>query len=248
MPNAQSCWGRVTAAWVGSLAAFVCLGACTTTNVEGGGGDGGIVKATFGCETTGDGCDCSTAIPTNSVACDPRGGVCCKESGWPESGSCACMPAVSYTCAFTASSCRCGPGVTPGAGEGSTGSCSIGSTWKCCLGVGVCNCGPNLQCSSGVNVDTCGGETAPTCKSGTTKIPSCSAVSTPTNPTCADKGFCGPSTDHCACGLACIHLAVGSYTCGESCSTDAECTSKTDPQSGKPYTQCAMATLAGFCS
>lgn len=59
-----------------------------------------------------------------------------------------------------------------------------------------------------------------------------------TGPTCPRIGSCGPSSDNCNCGLSCLHIGEGSYTCGYSCSTAADCAGKADPSSGSPWISC----------
>jgi len=241
------------ALFVGSIVSLVvaCSSSSNTSDYDGGSTTKPAPRA-FGCQSTTSGCSCSTSIPSNSASCNPAGAECCADPGWPSSGSCACTGAVTFTCAVKCANqqctfCRCGPGVTPGSGEQDSTTCEPGGTWTCCAGATSCNCGPGLTCSSNeVSTSICGGTRTTPCLAGTTKVLSCSGVST--TPTCPDKGFCSGDNNHCACGLGCIHLAAGSYTCGDSCSNNSDCTGKTDPQSGKPYTQCAMATYAGFCN
>jgi hypothetical protein len=145
--------------------------------------------------------------------------------------------------------CRCGPGVSGGSGDRATTVCTTGGVpdYKCCKGSTTCNCGVGLSCkASETSVDECRSpEMNAACPAGTTDTNTCS---TSGSSKCADKGFCGPIDDRCACGLGCLHLAAGSYTCGDSCSSDSDCTSKRDPQSGALYTRCAMATFTGICS
>lgn len=57
-------------------------------------------------------------------------------------------------------------------------------------------------------------------------------------PTCSNIGSCGPSSDNCNCGLSCLHISEGSYTCGYSCTTQADCVGKTNPSSGSPWNSC----------
>jgi hypothetical protein len=56
--------------------------------------------------------------------------------------------------------------------------------------------------------------------------------------TCSNIGSCGPSSDNCKCGLSCLHIGEGRYTCGYSCSTAQDCASRTNPASGSAWNSC----------
>jgi hypothetical protein len=208
------------------------------------------------CTASGGGCACHFSDTPSSLECSTSAypdTFCCASSGWPNgSSTCECKKGETWKCAVSKStgSCRCSPTVVVSAGEIATRSCSVGGETVCCKTSNTCNCKKAASCASGeTSVETCGG-TMEDCGADT-KTASCSSEKDPSSngsPTCKDKGYCGPTSDRCDCGLSCLHLAAGSYTCGDSCSRDSDCTSRKDPQSGKPYSRCAMATLTGFCS
>lgn len=58
------------------------------------------------------------------------------------------------------------------------------------------------------------------------------------NSKCTNIGSCGPSSDNCNCGTSCIHTNEGTYSCGTSCSTAADCKDATNPTTGAALTGC----------
>ncbi len=65
---------------------------------------------------------------------------------------------------------------------------------------------------------------------------------------CTYKGSCGPKSDDCKCGLDCVHLQSGSYVCGISCESSADCEGVTNPVTGNDdFTGCQKGSLGGFC-
>jgi hypothetical protein len=57
---------------------------------------------------------------------------------------------------------------------------------------------------------------------------------------CTSIGFCRSGFDSCSCGSSCIHFGDGGFTCGYPCTTNADCTGRTAPVTGVPYTHCSQ--------
>lgn len=167
----------------------------------------------------------------------------------------ASAPEILYECqVYADGNCSCqGSPNQLGREQPPTATCSAGSeTDRVCCGwaawpganadgaVGSCSCSKGTKCDpSGPQpkqVESCY-EGDPVDDEPATASPS----------TCSDTGFCGPKTDKCSCGTACLHTSVGGYLCGFGCSTDADCRGKKDPQSGESFSTCGKGTFDNFC-
>lgn len=183
-------------------------------------------------------------------------------------GECSCK---GVRCAETATSCTCysgqGDSLEPCYRSG-THDPKKPLTGHCCLNrSNYCGCHAQTCLADETEVEECspkflaaraqprpGMRLVNFCLDSSGDTPRPESPSPTPGGTCADKGFCGPSTDRCACGTSCIHAGVGSYLCGVSCSSDAQCAGKKDPQTGESFTRCTAAldtptmTYGRFCN
>lgn len=143
------------------------------------------------------------------------------------------------------------------------GGCTCGTFWNGPDQVPLTDCSPSKYPGTNCCADAYwpaftpqGGETTCECRTDAcagaqVTVPSCRPEDAPSNPgpagsagspgttKCDGIGFCGPTQDACNCGSYCLHLGVGSYTCGYSCTSDSDCTSTVDPRTGSLYTGCS---------
>lgn len=135
------------------------------------------------------------------------------------------------------------------------GRCSPTYDSTCCEEVNdgyyFCNC---VAANAGGCVDTHASKVDACAVTSTGEAGESSSSSSSGEAACKYKGSCGPSSDDCECGLSCLHLNIGSYTCGTGCTTDADCARATNPITGEPYAGCSAGyespsqTFDGLCN
>lgn len=149
-------------------------------------------------------------------------------------------PDVAFLCCAGESSCVCdSTRAECFGGESEVSTCGGDEVMPCCENVSdgyyFCNCLPANQdscdASHGSSTDYCA-------QSQSGEVGGGSSSSSSGEVSCTASGSCGPISDNCTCGTTCLHLGVGRYICGGSCSTDADCKKKKNPATGKIYSTC----------
>lgn len=142
----------------------------------------------------------------------------------------------------TSSSGGCVSSQPSGSYSRSCTGCTMNGTVLSCQG-----CGDGHGGNPSASLDTCSCASAEATNgiSNNHGVLECGAASTggggtapDSGPTCSSIGSCGPSSDNCKCGLSCLHIGEGRYTCGYSCTTAQDCAGKTNPSSGSPWNSC----------
>lgn len=150
-------------------------------------------------------------------------------------------PDVAFICCAGENTCVCDSTRTECfAGDNEVSTCSGDDVMPCCeenrAGYYFCNClaGNQSACTDphASPTDYCAQSPGGVTSGGG------SSSSSSGTPACTDSGSCGPIEDNCTCGSTCLHLGVGRYLCGGSCSTDADCEEKKNPATGELYSTC----------
>src|SRR5262249_53464009 len=115
----------------------VCNSGFKACDIDHSSGAGGGV---YDCSAQGDVCSCTASSAANDTKCDDTSftdAICCADSGWPSSGTCACRP--SANCVQQANgNCSCSYENTT---SSVVDSCSAtGSMKTCCTGSTGCYC------------------------------------------------------------------------------------------------------------